>query len=172
MAKLKQMKRLVFGFVLMALVGCKDYEEDIRGIPDPAEVESAIENMPHVQEQARLLKEDGYNTFVIEEEDTTYLMQQYYIVFLRRGENRSQDSTAAAKLQKQHMAHLNRMGSEGYMSLAGPFGDDGDIRGIAVYNTPTLEMADSLARLDPAVQAGRLEVEIHPWWAAKASALK
>ncbi len=166
------MKKLTIIFILTTLVGCKDYEQDIRGIPDPAEVEVATEDMPDVQEQAQILKDEGYNTFLFEEEDTTYLMQQYFMVFLKRGENRSQDSTAAAQLQQQHMAHLSRMASEGYMSLAGPFGDDGDIRGIAIYNTPTLEMADSLARLDPAVQAGRLEVEIHPWWAAKGSELK
>lgn len=166
------MKKLTIIFILTTLVGCKDYEQDIRGIPDPAEVEVATEDIPDVQEQAQILKDEGYNTFLFEEEDTTYLMQQYFMVLLKRGENRSQDSTAAAQLQQQHMAHLSRMASEGYMSLAGPFGDDGDIRGIAVYNTPTLEMADSLARLDPAVQAGRLEVEIHPWWAAKGSELK
>lgn len=166
------MKKLIIGSIFLVLTGCKDYEEDIRGIPVPAEVEAATEDLPDVQEQARLLKEEGYSTFVMEEEDTTYLMQQYYIVFLKRGENRDQDSATTAQLQEQHMAHLNRMANEGYMNLAGPFGDDGDIRGIAVYNTPTLKMADSLARLDPMVKAGRLDVEIHPWWAAKGSKLK
>ena len=53
-----------------------------------------------------------------------------------------------------------------------PFGDDTALRGITVYNTPTLEMADSLARLDPMVKAGRLEIEIHPWWAGKGFPLR
>lgn len=166
------MKKLTIGFVLLALTGCKDYEEDIRGIPGPAEVEAALEDMPDIHEQDRLLKEEGYQTFLYEEQDSTYLMQQYFMVFLKSGKERSQDSATAAELQKQHLAHLSRMASEGYLSLAGPFGDDGDIRGIAVYNTPTFEMADSLARLDPMVEAGRLEVEIHPWWAAKGGKLK
>jgi uncharacterized protein YciI len=130
------------------------------------------DTIPNIGQEAESLKNKGYQTFVYEDGGEQYLMQQYYIVFLKRGENRSQDSTAAAQLQQQHMAHLSRMASEGYISLAGPFGDDGEIRGIAVYNTPNLEMADSLARLDPSVQAGRLEVEIHPWWAAKGSELK
>lgn len=167
------MKSLTIGLILLALVGCKDYEEDIRGIPDPAEVEAAVsDDEPGIEEQVRLLKEKGYGTFVFEEEDTTYLMQQYFIVFLKKGQNRSQDSLAAARLQEEHMAHLGRMASEGYLSLAGPFGDDGNVRGIAIYNTPNIEMADSLAKLDPMVKAGRLEVEIHPWWAAKGSELK
>ena len=166
------MKKLTIGLILLAMTGCKDYEKDIRGIPVPAEVEVLTEDLPNVEEQARLLKDEGYQTFVYKEEDSTYLMQQYFIVFLKRGQNRSQDSATTAQLQEQHLAHLSRMASEGYLSLAGPFGDDGDIRGIAVYNTPTLEMADSLAKLDPMVEAGRLEIEIHPWWAAKGSALE
>ncbi|WP_029033078.1 YciI family protein [Salinimicrobium terrae] len=166
------MKRLTIGLIFLALTGCKDYEEDIRGIPGPAEVEAAIDDLPNIDERDRLLKEEGYQTFLYEEEDSTYLMQQYFIVFLKSGTNRAQDSATAAVLQKQHLAHLSRMASEGYISLAGPLGDDGNIRGIAVYNIPTIEMADSLARLDPMVEAGRLEVEIHPWWAAKGSMLK
>lgn len=42
----------------------------------------------------------------------------------------------------------------------------------AFYNTPTLEMADSLANLDPMVKAGRLVIEVHPWWAAKGYPLR
>lgn len=171
---MEQMKKLAFlAGVIFLLFSCKDYEQDIRGIPGPAEIaaEAPLTELT-IEEKADALKKEGYETFLFEDRDTTYLMQQYYIVFLKKGEKRSQDSVTAAKLQEQHLAHLNRMAKEGYMSLAGPFGDDGDIRGIAVYNTPTLEMADSLARIDPMVQAGRLEVEIHPWWAAKGSGLK
>ncbi|MCG9971092.1 YciI family protein [Christiangramia crocea] len=117
------------------------------------------------------LKEEGYQTFRYKEGDTTYLMQQYYLVFLKSGPNRSQDSTEAADLQKKHMAHLSRLYEEGYTSLTGPTGDDGEIRGIVVFNTATQKEADSLARLDPMVKAGRLEVEVHPWWVAKGGKL-
>lgn len=117
------------------------------------------------------MKEQGYQTFTYEEGDSTYLMQQYYVVFLRKGPNQSQDSLQAAQLQEQHMAHLNRMYNDGYTSLTGPMGDDGDFRGIVIYHAPTLKVADSLARLDPMVQAGRLEVEVKPWWTAKGGKL-
>ena len=46
------------------------------------------------------------------------------------------------------------------------------IRGITIYNVPTLKMADSLANSDPMVKAGRLEIEIHPWWAGKGFPLR
>ncbi len=142
------MRKIAFLTLLCSLFwACKDYNEDIRGIPGPAEVEAATAAPAlSVEEQAEQLKQKGYQTFLYKEKDSTYLMQQYFMVFLKSGKNRSQDSTEAAQLQEQHLAHLSRMAEEGYLSLAGPFGDDGNIRGIAVYNTPTQEMADSLAR--------------------------
>lgn len=128
--------------------------------------------VPDVRAREEALKKEGYQTFTYKEGDTTYLMQQYYMVFLKTGEKREQDSSKVAELQKQHLAHLSRMAKEGYASLIGPFGDDGEIRGIVVFNTRTQREADSLANLDPMVKAGRLKVETHPWWTAKGGKLR
>ena len=110
--------------------------------------------------------------FVDEETQDTILMQQYFMAFLKSGPNRSQGKAELDSLQKLHLAPLKRMYDEGYADISGPFGDDGDIRGITIYNVPTLKIADSLANLDPMVQAQRLEIEIHPWWAAKGYPLR
>ncbi|MBK9733336.1 MAG: hypothetical protein IPO83_18950 [Chitinophagaceae bacterium] len=99
-------------------------------------------------------------------------MKTYYLVFLKKGTNRSQDSTTAAAIQEGHMAHLNKMAASGKMDLAGPLMEDGDIRGICVYNTANLEEAKKLAEEDPAVKSGRLMVEIHPWYSMKGACLK
>ena len=112
------------------------------------------------------------NTFEYQQDDTTYVMQEYYMVFLKAGEVRSKDSTEAVQFQNAHLAHLERMGREGHLSIVGPFGDAGEVRGICIYNTATRSQADSLAHLDPMVQSGRLNVEIRPWWGAKGSRLK
>ncbi|MCM4154910.1 YciI family protein [Gramella sp. AN32] len=117
------------------------------------------------------LKDEGYNTFSYKEGDTTYLMQEYYMVFLKEGPNRRQDSLEAASIQEKHMAHLQKLYEDGYTSLTGPMGDNGEIKGIVVFNTSTQKEADSLANMDPAVKAGRLVVEVHPWWAAKGGKL-
>lgn len=165
------MKNLIYALAFpFLLISCKDIPKQERGIPGSEKVavkkpESSIDSIE------KELKDKGYQTFRYEAGDTTYLMQQYYMVFLKKGENRSQDSTEAAKLQKQHLAHLSRMAEEGYASLIGPFGSDGEIGGIAVYNTATEKEADSLARLDPMVKSGRLKVEVHPWWTAKGGKL-
>lgn len=163
------MKKSIYLISLILLqAGCEQPVEKKRGIPADSRVKTET---PDLKAQEKELKQKGYQTFTYKEGDSTYLMQQYYMVFLKKGKNRNQDSLAAAQLQEQHMAHLTRMYEEGYSSLAGPFGDDGEIRGIVVYNTATLKEADSLARLDPMVKAGRLEVEVHPWWAAKGGKL-
>lgn len=111
-------------------------------------------------------------TWEVKEGDTTYVMQQYFMCFLKAGPNRGQDSLEIAQVQAAHLAHLNKLFEDGKSCIAGPFGDDGDIRGIVIYNTATLEEAYSLANADPAVKAGRLSVEVHPWWAAKGAVLK
>jgi uncharacterized protein YciI len=129
---------------------------------------------PSVAEIKKSLTDRGYQTFdyVDEKSGDTILMQQYYIAFLKSGPNRSQSKEEADSLQALHLSHLARMYEEGHADISGPFGDDGEIRGITIYNTPTLEMADSLANMDPMVRAGRLVIEIHPWWAAKGFPLR
>lgn len=99
-------------------------------------------------------------------------MKTYYLVFLKKGENRSQDSITASKLQEQHMAHLTKMYETGKMDICGPMQEDGDIRGICIYNVATKEEAEKLANEDPMVKSGRLKVEVHPFYSAKGVSLK
>jgi hypothetical protein len=47
--------------------------------------------------------------------------------------------------------------------VAGPFGDNGRLRGIFVFKVDSIDEARSLAASDPSVQAGRLAIQIHPW---------
>ena len=136
----------------------------------PTETEQEI-SIAKIKEE---LNANGYQTFdyIDEQSGDTIIMQQYFIAFLKRGSNRPQSREEADSLQALHLAHLARMYELGFADISGPFGDDGDIRGITIYNTPTLEMADSLANMDPAVKFGSLIIEMHPWWAAKGFPLR
>lgn len=101
-----------------------------------------------------------------------YEMKTYCLVFLKKGENRTQDSVTVSKLQELHMAHLTKMEETGKMDICGPLLEDGDIRGICIYNVATKEEAEKLANEDPMVKAGRLKVEVHPFYSAKGASLK
>ncbi len=97
-----------------------------------------------------------------------YGMKRYVMAFLRRGPNRSQDSATAAQLQQAHLQNIQRLADEGSLILAGPFLDDGEIRGIYIFNVASIEEARKLTGTDPAIQAGRLVMELHPWYGSAA----
>ena len=107
-----------------------------------------------------------------DKEKPKYEMKQYFFVMLKKGPNRDQDCLAAKKLQAGHMANIERMADEGKLDIAGPFGHDGDWRGILILNVPTIEEAKAQVDRDPAIQAGRMAYEIYPWWSAKGASLK
>lgn len=90
-------------------------------------------------------------------------MKTYYLVLLKKGPNRSHDSATAAGIQAAHMAHINKMAEDGKLAMAGPCTDNSDLRGIFVFNVASMEEARALTEADPAVKAGRLIMEIHPW---------
>lgn len=175
------MKNLLRCIILFSIIGCKNEgkvsspeisanEEVVDTIIDSVET---INEQSMAQLKAKLVGE-GYQVFDYVDEKTkaTTLMQQYFIAFLKRGPIRNQNEEEATRLQSEHMAHLSKMYELGYADISGPFGDDGDIRGITIYNVPTLKIADSLANADPMVKAGRLVIEVHPWWAAKGFGLR
>ena len=87
-----------------------------------------------------------------------------FFVFLTRGEKWTPERTPATEeIQKGHMANINRLAEMKKLIAAGPFGDDGRLRGIFVFRVATLDEVKALTGSDPAVQAGRLAMEIHPW---------
>jgi uncharacterized protein YciI len=79
------------------------------------------------------------------------------------------DDAPAELLQRQHLGHFANMREAGYLKVAGPLreGPDEKLRGICIYQVGSIDEARRLAELDPAVQAGHLEVVVMKWYTAK-----
>ena len=97
-----------------------------------------------------------------------YGMRRYVMAFLKTGPTPPDDPERARELQAAHLANIRRMAEEGHLVLAGPFMDDGDIRGIYVFATDDLHEASEWTATDPAVKAGSLVMELHPWYGSAA----
>ncbi|MGV3630198.1 MAG: YciI family protein [Bacteroidota bacterium] len=111
---------------------------------------------PYDAEMAKKVKADEYG------------MKQYYMVYLKAGQKRDQDSATAAAIQRGHMDNINKLADAGKLIVAGPFLDKGEVRGIFILDAASLEEAMQLTQTDPAVQSGRLIMEVHPWYGSAA----
>lgn len=97
-----------------------------------------------------------------------YGMKEYVMAFLKAGPNRSTDSLIRANLQSAHLENIGRLAEEGKLILAGPFLDDGPLRGIYIFDVKTVNEAEELTSTDPAIQAGSLVMELIPWYGSAA----
>lgn len=95
-------------------------------------------------------------------------MKKYVMAFLKSGSVKIADSTERAVLQKAHLMNIQRLADEGKLIIAGPFLDNQEIRGIFIFNVETLEEAKTLTESDPAIKAGTLVMELHPWYGSAA----
>ena len=107
-------------------------------------------------ELAKKLKADDYG------------MRQYVMALLKAGPTRGRSAEEARTLQAGHMANINRLAAEGKLVLAGPFADNGPLRGIYIFDVATVAEAEALTRTDPAIQAGSLVMELRPWYGSAA----
>jgi uncharacterized protein YciI len=93
-------------------------------------------------------------------------MKMYVMCILKTG---PQDSTIKGKdrdnLFAGHFANINNLADQGKLAVAGPFGkNDRTYRGLYIFNVPTIEEAEKLVILDPAVKAGIFIPELTLWY--------
>lgn len=154
--------KYLLAFTLMTFLVCACQSPDLNTAQ-----EIKIEKEPSLP----VVDTSIFETFTIQEGDTTFLMKKYFMVHLKKGSSRDQGEAEAAKIQEAHLAHLSKLAEDKKLCIAGPFENSPEILGIAIYSVPDLSTADSLANADPAVQAGRLTVDVFPFWAAVGSQL-
>lgn len=90
---------------------------------------------------------------------------EFHMALLKRGPKWTGDATAHARTteteQRQYAALLMESGKA---VIAGRLTDDGEIRGIYILRAKSAEEAKAWAEASPAVKAGYIIVEMHPWW--------
>lgn len=142
-------KILVLAVFSLALIACSE-ENKTQKTVEPTKVE-------------------GYDAKLVEELGADdYGMHRYVMAFLKSGPNRDQDSAEVARLQRAHMDNIKRLAEARKLVVAGPFLDDTEVRGIYIFDVETVEEAEELTKTDPAIQAGRLVMELHPWYGSAA----
>ena len=139
-------------FALLAIYSCKPKNE--------------VSHEPDVESEQLLNTYDSAKAAAYGADP--YGMKVYVMAFLKRGPNRSTDSTEAATLQAAHMANIKRMAEEGKLVMAGPFAGDGELRGIYVFDVRSIAEAEALTNSDPAIQAGSLVMELKEWYGSAA----
>jgi len=111
-------------------------------------------------------------TFDVTIADSTYHMKQYWFVLYTKGDGPALDSLTSARMQQEHLDHQAAQAKRGLIVMAGPFGDNGDWRGLLLYDCDTREEVQANLDADSFVRARRLKYEIHPWYGAIGTTLR
>jgi uncharacterized protein YciI len=95
-------------------------------------------------------------------------MEQYTLVLMKRGDHWNPDAPEFMEVIKRHHAFVQQMTEQGNLAIAGPFplSDPGDLRGVTIFRVNESQTA-KLTQEDPAVKAGILNPELHPWATGK-----
>ncbi len=94
-------------------------------------------------------------------------LEAYELVMLRRPAGApSYDDATLERIQREHLAYHARLRAAGLVVTNGPLTDQPDesLRGLTFYRTGSLAQARQLAEADPAVEAGRLAVDVMTWY--------
>ena len=94
-------------------------------------------------------------------------LEAYELVFLRRPRDAPDyDDETLDRIQAAHLAYLGSLHESGHIVTNGPVLEQADesLRGLVVYRVGSLDEARRLAEQDPAVEAGRLAVDVMLWW--------
>src|SRR6266536_4954961 len=93
-------------------------------------------------------------------------LEAFELVVLRRPPDApSYDRDTLDRIQREHLAYHDSLHAAGLIAANGPVLDQPDesVRGLTFYRTGSIDEARRLAEQDPAVLAGRLEVEAMTW---------
>jgi uncharacterized protein YciI len=98
-----------------------------------------------------------------------YGMKSYILVILKTGKNTTTDKKITDSLFRGHMDNINRLAESGKLVVAGPLGkNDKTYRGIFILNAKTIEEANVMLQMDPAIKANVFDTELFTWYGSAA----
>jgi uncharacterized protein YciI len=95
--------------------------------------------------------------------DAPFEFDRFELVLLRWPSSpASLDDGEIDRVQQRHLDFLGEMHAAEHLVVAGPFDEQHDetLRGLCLYATGSIDETRALAAGDPAVVAGRLEVDV------------
>jgi len=97
-------------------------------------------------------------------------MKMYVLCILKTGPKDAEiQGDERKKIFAGHFENIGKLADEGKLAVAGPFGkNDKTWRGLYIFNVPTIEEAEKLVTLDPAVKAGVFVPELTLWYGSAA----
>ena len=97
-------------------------------------------------------------------------MKMYVLCILKTGPKDAEIKGDARKeIFAGHFANIGRLADEGKLVVAGPFGENAkSYRGLYIFNVDTIEEAEKLVVLDPAVKAGVFVPDLTLWYGSAA----
>src|SRR5204863_8036296 len=138
--------------------GALSDDGDVRGVlifraPTAAEAKVWAESDPAVT-SGHLIAEmhPWFSEDVFRKPASPLQFSTVYLAFLLRGDKWTPEKTPATEeLQQAHLANIRRLADMKKLVVAGPFGDEGRLRGIFVFKVGSLDEARELTNTDPAV---------------------
>ncbi|MBV6457748.1 MAG: hypothetical protein HONBIEJF_00867 [Fimbriimonadaceae bacterium] len=157
------------------LVGPITDGKDLRGIlilkaKDKDEAKSWMDKDPFVRsgQLSPAVYDLWMQTYMIKKAPKFLDLDTFAFAFYRRPENAPDyDEAKLQEIQKGHMAHLGKMAKDNGLLAAGPLGGAGARRGILIFRKADKDAIRKACSEDPAVKAGRLEVEPYTWLTSK-----
>lgn len=153
------MRFLAILFVVL-LVSC------VESSPDKGEGESDSQDTIQVHVETDMAGFDAERAEKLGADD--YGMKTYVMAFLVSGPNRPEDPDLRDSLQMAHMENIGRLADEGKLVLAGPFDSKDSLRGIYLFDTDSVELAQAWTESDPAIQYGSLKMILKKWYGSAA----
>lgn len=130
---------LILSMTIYGMAWASDDEKAQHGGEESATEEQAVEAMPSQE------------------------VKNYVVGILRAGSNSELDSLAKAEMLESHVDYLRKLNEQGQLFASGPLSSDPEVRGLYIFNVPSIAAAETLMQLDAAVQSRLVTIKYHVW---------